>query len=155
MSFECVKTWSVSHPNYNVCHPLLRPKCLFPQTSHLIELSAFAISSVSMRTRCLSTGWLVVSYSLGWVDLDLFRCSTLYWILLRQMGIWQNWLGKIMEHSSQWQIKVNPTQVWDHQSHLVDDGNDCKELGGVELVVDCVLHVRSRGWGDECPGQRR
>ena len=53
----------------------------------------------------------------GWVDL-YFGCSIACQILLRQMGIWQNWLDRWAKWWSM-QIQVNPTKVCDYQIHPV------------------------------------
>ena len=42
----------------------------------------------------------IVVTDLGWVDL-YSGCSIVCQILLEQMGIWQNWLDKMVEHSNQ------------------------------------------------------
>ena len=75
----------------------------------------------------------LVFVDLGWVEL-YFRCSIVCPILLVQMGIWQVWLGSL----ARWwniQIKVNTTQVHDHQIYPVQ----------IDLFSGHLLLVVERG----------
>ena len=56
---------------------------------------------------------------LGCVDFD-FECSTACPTLLGLLGIWQKWLGKMVEHRN----NVNPTQVYEHMGRPVRRGRN-------------------------------
>ena len=82
---------------------LLKVTLYLPKTWNAMFSSFFYLQGVPCARR------------LGFVDLD-FECSTVCPTLLGLMGIWQKWLGKMVE------IKVklvNPTQVYEHMGRPV------------------------------------